>query len=212
MGELEKQEARKVARATRKSKGAQPENQTQTTSESPPKIETIPHTFSIGAWLLDATKDNTRVRKTVRKTTSNTPLSQTTIDEFYRKKDGNDDEETKSKRLKDNAHAEDTHAFTSRAKYDNLAETINLIDETLDVCRDDIPGSITMIVDSGASQISPIYDGPVQSERNKRSRHINIRFHALRHEAEVDFFTKQLPTPLYERARRDLDANKSYSN
>ena len=58
--------------------------------------------------------------------------------------------------------------------------------------------------------ISPIYDGPVQSERNESSRHINIRFHALRHEA--DFFTKQLPTPLYEQARRDLDANESYSN
>ena len=58
--------------------------------------------------------------------------------------------------------------------------------------------------------ISPIYDGPVQSERNESSRHINIRFHALRHEA--DFSTKQLPTPLYEQARRDLDANESYSN
>ncbi len=58
--------------------------------------------------------------------------------------------------------------------------------------------------------ISPIYDGLVQSERNESSRHINIRFHALRHEA--DFFTKQLPTPLYEQARRDLDANESYSN
>ena len=60
------------------------------------------------------------------------------------------------------------------------------------------------------SAISPIYDGPVQSERNESSRHINIRFHALRHEA--DFFTTQLPTPLYEQARRDLDANESYSN
>ncbi len=58
--------------------------------------------------------------------------------------------------------------------------------------------------------ISPIYDGPVQSERNESSRHITIRFHALRHEA--DFFTKPLPTPLYEQARRDLDANESYSN
>ena len=61
-----------------------------------------------------------------------------------------------------------------------------------------------------SSAISPIYDGPVQSERNESSRHINIRFHALHHEA--DFFTKQLPTPLYEQARRDLDANESYSN
>jgi hypothetical protein len=82
MSELEKQAARKAARATRESKGAQPENRTQTTSESPPKIETIPHTFSVGAWLLDATKDNTRARKTARKTTSSNPLSQTTIDEI----------------------------------------------------------------------------------------------------------------------------------
>ncbi len=58
--------------------------------------------------------------------------------------------------------------------------------------------------------INAIYDGPVQNERNESSRHVNIRFHAFRHEA--DFFTKQLPTPLYEQARRDLDANESYSN
>jgi hypothetical protein len=153
MVELEKQ-ARKAARATQKSKGAQPEDRTQTTSENPPKIETIPHTFSVGTWLLDASKDNTRARKTACKTTSSNPLSQTTIDEFYRKKEGNDDEETKSKRLKDDTHMVDTHAFTtsSRAKDDNL-ETINLIDETLAMCRDDILGSITMIVDSGASHI-----------------------------------------------------------
>jgi hypothetical protein len=155
MGELEKQAARQAARATRESKGAQPENRTETTSESPPKIETIPHTFSVGAWLLDATKDNARARKTARKTTSSNPLSQTTIDEFYCKKDGNDDEETKSKRIKDDTHTVDTHAFTTscRAKDDHLAETINLFDETLAICRDDIPGSITMIVDSGASHI-----------------------------------------------------------
>ena len=83
---------RRAARATRNSKGAQSEDWTQTSSKSPPKIETIPHTFSVGAWLLDATKNNTRMRKTARKTTSSNPLSQTTIDEFYRKKDGNDDE------------------------------------------------------------------------------------------------------------------------
>jgi hypothetical protein len=56
--------------------------------------------------------------------TSCNPLSQTTIDEFYRKKDGNDDDETKPKRLKDDTV--DTHAFTtsSRANNDHLAETI----------------------------------------------------------------------------------------
>ena len=67
---------------------------------------------------------------------------------------------------------------------------------------------INSLIQSGA--ISLFYDGPVQSELNKSSRHINLRFHALRKEA--DFFTKQLPTPLYEQARRDFDANESYSN
>jgi hypothetical protein len=67
---------------------------------------------------------------------------------------------------------------------------------------------INSLIQSGA--ISLFYDGPVQSEHNKSSRHINRRFHALRHEA--DFLTKQLPTPLYEQARRDLDVNESYSN
>jgi hypothetical protein len=69
---------------------------------------------------------------------------------FYRRNDDNDDDETKSERIK-----EEKHAFTtsSRAKDDHLAETINLIDETLDMCREDIPGSITMILDSGASHI-----------------------------------------------------------
>ena len=55
------------------------------TSESPPKLETVPHTFSVGGW----------ARKTARKTKSSNPLSQTTIDEIYRKSDDNDDEETK---------------------------------------------------------------------------------------------------------------------
>jgi hypothetical protein len=41
IGELEKQAARRTARATRNSKGSQ--------SENPPKIESIPHTFSVGA-------------------------------------------------------------------------------------------------------------------------------------------------------------------
>jgi hypothetical protein len=107
IGELEKQAARRTARAFRNSKGAQ--------SESPPKIETIPHTFSVGAWLLDATKNNTRMRKTERKTTSNL-LAQTTIDEFFRKND-TDDDETQFKRLKD-----DKHAFTT-ASMDNERPT-----------------------------------------------------------------------------------------
>jgi hypothetical protein len=67
---------------------------------------------------------------------------------------------------------------------------------------------INILIQYGA--ISPFFDGLVQSEHDKSSRHINIRFHALRHEA--DFFTKQLLTPLYEQARRELDANESYSN
>ena len=62
---------------------------------------------------------------------------------------------------------------------------------------------INSLIQYGA--ISPFYNGPVQSEHDESSRHINIRFHALRHEAEI--FTKQLPTPLYEQARRDSDAN-----
>ncbi len=97
IGELEKQAARKAARATRNSKGAQSEDRTQTSSTSPPKIETIPHTFSVGAWLLDATKNNARMRKTASKTTSSNPLSQKTIDELFCKTDKTDDDETPSK-------------------------------------------------------------------------------------------------------------------
>jgi hypothetical protein len=49
----------------------------------------------------------------------------------------------------------DTNAFTisSGTRNDDLAETINLIDETIAMCKDDIPGSISMIVDSGASYV-----------------------------------------------------------
>jgi hypothetical protein len=86
IGELEKQAAQRAARSTRNSKGAQSEDRTQTSFKCPPKIEIIPHTFSVGAWLLDATKNNTRMRKTARKTTSSNPISQTTIDEFYPKR------------------------------------------------------------------------------------------------------------------------------
>jgi hypothetical protein len=155
IGELEKQAARRAARATRNSKGAQLQSRTQTSFKRPPKIETIPHTFSVGAWLLDATKNNTRMRKTARKTTSSNLLSQTTIDEFFCKPDNTDDDETQSKQLKEDTHTVDTNAFTiaSGTGNDDLAETINLIDETIAMCKDDIPGSISMIVDSGASHV-----------------------------------------------------------
>ena len=70
---------------------------------------------------------------------------------------------------------------------------------------------INSLIQLGA--ISPIHNGPMQIELSNHSRHINQRFHWLRNKFnEADFFTKQLPTPLYERARRDLDANESYSN
>ncbi len=93
------------------------------------------------------------MRKTARKTTSNA-LAQITIDEFFRK-NNTDDDETQSKRLKDDTHTVDTNAFTVSygARNDDLAETINLIDETVAMCKDDIPGSISMIVDSGASHV-----------------------------------------------------------
>ncbi len=63
--------------------------------------------------------------------------------------------ESKSKRLKVDTHTIDIKAFTmsSRTRSDDIAETINLIDETIAMCRDDIPGSISMIVDSGASHV-----------------------------------------------------------
>jgi hypothetical protein len=50
------------------------------------------------------------MRKTARKTTSNA-VSQTTIDEFFHK-DNADDDDTKSKQLKD-----DKHAFTAASMY-----------------------------------------------------------------------------------------------
>jgi hypothetical protein len=63
--------------------------------------------------------------------------------------------ETKSKRLNLDTHTIDTNAFTisSRTKSDDIAETINLIDETIAMCKDDIPGPISMIVDSGAFHV-----------------------------------------------------------
>jgi hypothetical protein len=68
---------------------------------------------------------------------------------------------------------------------------------------------INSLIQSGA--FSPAYDGPVQSDLKKCSRHINIRFHALRTKAdfEADFLPTPLPTPLYEQLRRDMDANEN---
>ncbi len=53
----------------------------------------------------------------------------------------------------------------------------------------------------------------MQIELNKRSHHINQRFHGLRTDYnDADFYTKPLPTPLYEQLRRDLEANDSSIN
>ncbi len=61
--------------------------------------------------------------------------------------------------------------------------------------------------------VSPIHNGPMQIELNKRSRHINQRFHWLRNNyKEADFFTERLPTPIYEQTRRDFEANESSIN
>jgi hypothetical protein len=68
---------------------------------------------------------------------------------------------------------------------------------------------INSLIQSGA--ISPIHEGPMQSERNQSSRHINQCFHWLHNDYnEADFFTKQLPAPLYEEARQDLDVPARY--
>ncbi len=63
--------------------------------------------------------------------------------------------QTKSKQLKDDTRTINTSAFTmsSRTRSDDIAETINLIDEKIAMCKPDIPGSISMIVDSGASHV-----------------------------------------------------------
>jgi hypothetical protein len=149
IGELEKQEARKATRlSTLRSMGDQPENQIQSTSDSPPKIEAQPHKNSVGAWLLEATAGNKR--KTARKTTAISPLSQTTLDDFYRKDENNHVDEPKSKRTKTEKQALTASAL---ARDDYNAETINLIDETIDMFTEKIPGSMAMIMDSGASHI-----------------------------------------------------------
>ncbi len=56
-------------------------------------------------------KNNTRMRKTARKTTSNA-VSQTTIDEFFHK-DNADGDDTKSKRLKDDKLVTTQHGISS---------------------------------------------------------------------------------------------------
>jgi hypothetical protein len=65
---------------------------------------------------------------------------------------------------------------------------------------------------SGA--FSPVYNGPAPSNLNESSRHIDMRFHALRSKAdcEADFLTKPIRTPLYEQLRRDILANEDYSD
>jgi hypothetical protein len=69
---------------------------------------------------------------------------------------------------------------------------------------------INSIMQQGA--VTPIHNGPMQIELNKRSRHINQRFHGLRNNYnEADFFTKQLPTPLYEQTRRNFQTSESSS-
>jgi hypothetical protein len=71
---------------------------------------------------------------------------------------------------------------------------------------------INNLIQAGA--FSPVYNGPAQSNLNESSRHINMRFHALRYKAdcEADFLTKPIRTPLYEQLRRDILANENYSN
>jgi hypothetical protein len=147
IGELDKQEAQKTMRlSTLKSKGTQPETQVKVPSDTPPKIEAPPHENSVGTWL-SATISK---RKTTHKTTAKRPSTQTTIDDFYLQEDHEDDNESEPKRPK-----LEKHAFTTsvQEQVDYNEETINLIDETMNMCRKEIPGSIAMIVDSGASHI-----------------------------------------------------------
>ncbi len=71
---------------------------------------------------------------------------------------------------------------------------------------------INKLTQSGA--FSPVYNGPAPSNLNESSRHIKMRFHALRSKAdcEADFLTTPIRTPLYEQLRRDIMANEDYSN
>jgi hypothetical protein len=69
---------------------------------------------------------------------------------------------------------------------------------------------INSLIQMGA--VSPIHNGKMPIELNKRSCRTNQRFHWLRNNYdEADFFTKQLPTPLYEQTRRNLEASESSS-
>ena len=69
---------------------------------------------------------------------------------------------------------------------------------------------LNSIIQHGA--VTPIHNGPMQIEHNKRSRHSNQRFHTLRNNYnEADFFTNQLPTPLYKQLRRNIQTSESSS-
>jgi hypothetical protein len=69
---------------------------------------------------------------------------------------------------------------------------------------------LNSIIQHGA--VTPIHNGPMQIEHNKRSRHSNQRFHTLRNNYnEADFFTKQLPTPRYEQLRRNVQTSERSS-
>ncbi len=163
MGELDKQEAQKAMRLyTLKSKGAQPETQIKVTSDTPPKIEAQPHENSVGTWL-SATISK---RKTTHKTTAKRPPTQTTIGEFYLQEDNEDNNESEPKRPKS-----EKHAFTTsvQERVDYNEETINLIDETMNMCRKETPGSIAMIVDSGASHIACIAECHLQHLQKLRN-------------------------------------------
>jgi hypothetical protein len=120
MGELEKQEVRKETRhSTLKSKGAQPETQIKSTSDTPPKIEAQPHENSVGTGLLETISK----RKAAQKTTATTPPpSQTTLDDFYLQEDNEDDDEPEPKRTKSEKH---TFTTSVQKQDDYNAEAIN---------------------------------------------------------------------------------------
>ena len=79
-----------------------------------------------------------------------------------------------------------------------------------EICAQSEATEINNLIQSGA--LSPVYNGPAQSNLNESSRHINMRFHALRSKAdcEADFLTKPIRTPQYEQLRRDILANENY--